>query len=36
MSAPVFYRSDSRPRFGPFTLTPPSVSGFRYSGSLEA
>ncbi|MFN8623833.1 MAG: dehydrogenase E1 component subunit alpha/beta [Chloroflexota bacterium] len=33
MSAPT-YRSDSRPRFEPFTLTPPSVTGFKYRSSL--
>src|SRR5689334_21354604 len=28
------YRSDSRPSFEPFTLTPPTISGFAWSGDL--
>jgi 2-oxoisovalerate dehydrogenase E1 component len=35
-ASPVVYRSDSRPRFEPFTLQPPPVEGFRYQGDLAA
>jgi 2-oxoisovalerate dehydrogenase E1 component len=32
--SPVVYHSDSRPRFEPFTLQLPPVTGFRYEGDL--
>ncbi len=30
------HRSDSRPRFEPFTLQPPSIAGFAYAGDLAS
>ena len=35
-ASPVPYRSDSRPHFEPFTLQPPAVRGFGYTGDLES
>ena len=32
--SPVSYRSDRRPHFEPFTLQPPTIDGFRFTGDL--
>ena len=30
----TLYKSDMRPEFEPFTIQPPEVKGFQYSGDL--